>query len=152
VVRYTFTTRDFHSLLFAGFAGALIMMSIRAWQTWSRFIVLAPGYGKSIRDGRRNLSNQFRRRQSPAFLWARTPVNVDSYGADEYVEHRWPTTGSYQASVGVCNMMEYALLVCLIVVLMISVIGVHRNLANICLKTNPGGFMPAFTSCTEWPR
>ena len=25
VVRYTFTARDFHSLLFAGFAGALIM-------------------------------------------------------------------------------------------------------------------------------
>jgi hypothetical protein len=32
------------------------------------------------------------------------------------------------------------------------VIEIHRNLANICLKTNPGGFLPAFTSCTEWPR
>ena len=28
VVRYTFTARDFHSLLFAGFAGALIMSFI----------------------------------------------------------------------------------------------------------------------------
>ena len=28
VVRYTFTARDFHSILFAGFAGALIMSCI----------------------------------------------------------------------------------------------------------------------------
>jgi len=31
---------------------------------------------------------------------------------------------------------------------MISVIGIHRNLANIFLKTNPGGFLPTFTSWT----